>query len=71
MEKREQPRIDGERLRSLRMSRGLTLGRLELASGIPQERLEELEEGGGDAEEDTIEALAEVLDVEPSEFLAD
>ena len=53
------------------MSRGLTLSRLELASGVPHEHLEELEEGGGAAEEDTVEALAEVLDVEPSEFLAD
>ena len=58
-------------MRSLRMSRGLTLGRLELASGIPHARLDELEQHGGAAEEDTVEALADSLDVEPSELLAD
>ncbi len=53
------------------MSRGLTLGRLGLASGIPSDRLNELEEGGGTLEEDTIEELADVLDVDPSDLLAD
>ena len=53
------------------MSRGLTLGRLELASGIPHDRLSELEEGGGTVEEGTIEELADALDVDPSELLAD
>ncbi len=67
----EYPKISGERLRQLRMSRGLTLGRLGLASGIPSDRLNELEEGGGTLEEDTIEELADVLDVDPSDLLAD
>ena len=60
--------IDGERLQEIRMSRGLTLRRLEQHSGVPYERLNELEQGGGVVEEDTVEKLAEVLDVEPSEL---
>ena len=58
-------------MRELRLSRGLTLRRLEQASGIPYEHLNELEEGGEAEEEDTVEALADALDVDPSELLAD
>ena len=53
------------------MSRGLTLHRLEQHSGVSYERINELELGGGVAEGDTIEKLAEALDVEPSELLAE
>ncbi len=53
------------------MSRGLTLRRLEQASAVPYDRLNELELSGGTAEDSTIEELADALDVEPSEFLAD
>ena len=67
----EYSQIDGERLREIRMSRGLTLRRLEQHSGVSYERLNELELGGGVADGDTIEMLAEALDVEPSEFLTD
>ena len=53
------------------MSRGLTLRRLEQASAVPYERLNELESGGGAVEEGTIEELAEeladALGAEPSE----
>jgi transcriptional regulator with XRE-family HTH domain len=65
------PQVNGERLREIRMSRGLTLRRLEQASGVPYDLLNELEVGGGAAEEGTIEGLADALEVEPSEFLAD
>ena len=58
-------------MREIRMSRGLTLRRLEQHSGVSYERLNELELGGGVADGDTIEMLAEALDVEPSEFLTD
>ena len=71
MGEREYPEINGERLQEIRMSRGLTLRRLEQASGVPHDRLNELEMGGGAAEESTIEDLAEALDVEASEFLVD
>lgn len=71
MEERENPQISGERLRELRMSRGLTPRRLEQASGVPYDRLNELELGGGTAEDSTIEELADALGVEPSELLAD
>ena len=71
MGEREYPEINGERLRELRMSRGLTLRRLEQASGVPYERLNELELGGGAAEDSTIEELVDALDVEPSELLAE
>ena len=57
-------------MQQIRMSRGLTLRRLEQASGVPYDLLNELELGGA-ADEATIEGLAETLDVEPSEFLAD
>ncbi len=67
----EYSRISGERLREIRMSRGLTLGRLEQHSGVSYERLNELELSGGVADDDTIEMLAEVLDVEPSELLVE
>lgn len=53
------------------MSRGLTPLRLEEASGVPLDRLNELESNGGEAEESTIESLADALDVDASDFLAD
>ena len=53
------------------MSRGLTLRRLEQESGVRHERLSEPELGGGGAEGDTIEKLAEALDVGPSQLLAE
>jgi transcriptional regulator with XRE-family HTH domain len=67
----EYSKINGERLQEIRMSRGLTLRRLEQHSGVSYERINELELGGGVAEGDTIEKLAEALDVEPSELLAE
>ena len=67
----EYSKINGERLQEIRMSRGLTLHRLEQHSGVSYERINELELGGGVAEGDTIEKLAEALDVEPSELLAE
>ena len=63
--------INGERLQEIRISRGLTLRRLEQHSGVSYEHINELELGGGVAEGDTIEKLAEALDVEPSELLAE
>ena len=45
--------VNGERLREIRMSRGLTLRRLEQASGVRHERPSEPELGGGGAEGDT------------------
>jgi transcriptional regulator with XRE-family HTH domain len=71
MEERESLKINGERLRDLRMSRGLTPRRLEEHSGVSYELITELELGGGVAEGETVEKLAEALDVEPSEFLAE
>ena len=67
----EYSEINGERLQEIRMSRGLTLHRLEQHSGVSYERINELELGGGVAKGDTIEKLAEALDVEPSELLAE
>ncbi len=71
MAEEEYSEINGERLQEIRMSRGLTLRRLEQHSGVSYERINELELGGGVAEGDTIEKLAEALDVEPSELLAE
>ena len=53
------------------MSRGLTPRRLEEHSGVSYELINELELGGEVAEGDTVEKLAEALDVEPSELLAE
>ena len=58
-------------MQEIRMSRGFTLRRLEIHSGVSYERINELELGGGVADGDTIEKLAEALDVEPSELLAE
>ena len=71
MVEREYSEINGERLREIKMSRGLTARRLEEHSGVSYERINELELGGGVADDDTIDMLAETLDVEPSELLAD
>ncbi len=67
----EHSQINGERLREIRMSRGLTLRRLEQHSGVSYERIDELELGGGVADDDTVEMLAEALGVEPTELLAE
>jgi transcriptional regulator with XRE-family HTH domain len=67
----EYSETNGEPLREISMSRGLMLRRLEQHSGVSYERLNELELGGGVADGDTIDMLAEALDVEPSELLAD
>ncbi len=67
----EYSEINEEPLREISMSRGLMLRRLEQHSGVSYERLNELELGGGVADGDTIDMLAEALDVEPSELLAD
>lgn len=69
MEEKESLEVNGERLREIRMSRGLTPRRLEEHSGVPYERINELELGGEVAEGDTVEKLAEALEVEPLELL--
>ena len=71
MEEREPSEVNGDRLREIRMSRGLTPRRLEEHSGVSYERINELELGGGVLEVDTVEKLAEALDVEPEELLAE
>jgi transcriptional regulator with XRE-family HTH domain len=71
MVEKEYPEINGERLREIRMSRGLTVGRLGQAIGVSFERINELELGGGGAEDSTIQKLAEALDVEPAELLVE
>lgn len=71
MEERDSSEVNGERLREIRMSRGLTPRRLEEHSGVSYERINELELGDGVAEGETVEKLAEALDVEPSELLAE
>ncbi|HEV2093943.1 MAG TPA: helix-turn-helix transcriptional regulator [Rubrobacter sp.] len=71
MEERESSEVNGERLRDIRMSRGLTPRRLEEHSGVSYEHINELELGGGVAEGETVEKLAEALDVEPSELLVE
>ncbi len=71
MEEKEFTEVSGDRLREIRMSRGFTPRRLAGHSGVSYELITELELNGGVAEGDTVEQLAEALDIEPSDLLAE
>ncbi len=69
MGKRKYPQINGERLRGIRVSKALTLRRLEEMSGVAYDRISKLELHGGGVRPSTIHKLAEALDIEPSELV--
>ncbi len=69
MEQRKYPEINGERLRELRMSKVLTLRRLEEMSGVSFDRINKLELHGGAVRPSTIHKLAGALGVEPGELV--
>jgi DNA-binding Xre family transcriptional regulator len=69
MRQRKYPEIDGERLRDLRVSRAITLRRLEEMSGVSFDRINKLELHGGAVRPSTIHKLAEALGVDPAELV--
>lgn len=65
---RKYPEINGERLREIRVSKALTLRRLEEMSGVSYDRISKLELHGGGVRPSTVHKLAEALSVEPPEL---
>ena len=56
-------------MREVRMSKALSLRRLEELSGVSFDRINKLELHGGSARPSTIHKLAEALGVEPAELV--
>lgn len=68
---RRRPAITfGERLRTLREARGLTLRELETASGIERGTINRIERGAAVPRLDSIQALAAALNVTLSELFS-
>ncbi len=66
---RKYPAINGEKLREIRVSKALSLRRLEEISGVSFDRINKLELNGGSVRPSTIHKLAEALDIEPTELV--
>ena len=64
-------KIDGEKLRRLRLRRLWLIGDLADASGVHRNQISTYELGKAGAHPDTIRKLAEALDVDPRELLPD
>ncbi len=62
-------RINGHKLRRLRIQRALSQQDLERATGIAQSTISNLELGNRPARLSTIRKLAEALGVEPRELM--
>jgi transcriptional regulator with XRE-family HTH domain len=62
-------RIDGQRLRELRVEQALTLRALGERSGIGYDTINKLELGRRPAHASTIRKLADALGVEPRELM--
>jgi transcriptional regulator with XRE-family HTH domain len=62
-------RINGQRLRELRVEQALTLRALGERSGIGYDTINKLELGRRPAHASTIRKLADALDVEPRELM--
>jgi transcriptional regulator with XRE-family HTH domain len=62
-------RIDGQRLRELRVEQALTLRALGERSGIGYDTINKLELGRRPAHASTIRKLADALGVEPKELM--
>ena len=69
MERKKYPDIDGGHLREIRVSRALTLRRLQELSGVSFDRINKLELHGGSVRPSTIHKLADALGVEPEELI--
>lgn len=63
-------KIDGDRLKELRLERFLSRDELAAESGIHRDHIGRLERGeGGDSRPPTVRKLAEALGIDPSELL--
>jgi transcriptional regulator with XRE-family HTH domain len=63
-------RIDGEKLKELRLAKFWSRDELATASGIHRDHIGRLERGGDhDSRPPTVRKLAEALEVSPSELL--
>ncbi len=71
MGRQKYPEINGTRLREIRVSRVLTLRRLEELSGVSYDRISKLELHGGGVRPSTVHKLAEALGVDPAELVGD
>ena len=69
MVQKKYPKIDGNRLREIRVSKPLTLRGLEEVSGVSYDRISKLEVHGGSTRASTIHKLAAALNVDPSELV--
>jgi transcriptional regulator with XRE-family HTH domain len=69
MEQRKYPEINGNRLREIRVSKALTLRRLEEISGVSFDRINKLELHGGGVRPSTVHKLSEALGVPPEELI--
>lgn len=61
--------MDGPKLRRLRRARALSLRDLGERSGIAFDTIDRLELGKQDAQARTVRALAQALNVEPTELM--
>lgn len=63
-------KIDGEKLKKLRLAKFWSRDELATASGIHRDHIGRLERGGGhDSRPPTVRKLAEALEIEPSELV--
>jgi transcriptional regulator with XRE-family HTH domain len=64
-------RIDGEKLRQLRLERFMDIGELSEKSGMHRDHIGRLERGEwtGGSRPSTVRKLAQALDVDPHELL--
>ncbi len=62
-------RVNGQRLRQLRVEQALTLKALEEISGVSFDTINKLELGRRPAHASTIRKLADALNVEPRELM--
>ena len=62
-------RVDGDRLKRLRVERAFTLRALGEVSGVSYDTINKLELGRRPAHASTIRKLAEALNVEPRELM--
>ena len=62
-------KVDGQRLRHLRVERALSLRALGQRTGVAYDTINKLELGRRPARLVTIRKLAEALDVEPKELM--
>jgi len=65
------PRVDGEKLRALREARFLSHRDLAKRAGVSPTTILNLEASRVEAQRRTVRKLAEALDVEPAELVAD